>query len=232
MKRKLIISTFALTVLLLSGCGQDNTSGIENTNESPTTSPAITEAPSSVTVTVAPQPTATTEANTNSNIVSHNEASTEMISEDEAKRIALEHAGLTTDQATFIKSGTDRDHGQITYDVEFYTNDHREYDYEIDPYTGKILDYDHDAEYYAPSLDTDAGDNINEDNAKQIALDQVPGATLQDIRKFKSEYDNGKLEYEGKIFYDQKEYEFEIDGYTGTILEWDVEPIYGRSFVE
>ena len=41
-----------------------------------------------------------------------------------------------------------------------------------------------------------------------------------------SDYDNGRLQYEGKLFYDQTEYEFEIDGYSGEILEWDVEPLY------
>lgn len=66
---------------------------------------------------------------------------------------------------------------------------------------------------------------ISEEEARQIALDQVPGATAQDIREFESGYDNGRLEYEGKIHYEQKEYEFEIDGYSGDILKWDVEPI-------
>ena len=66
---------------------------------------------------------------------------------------------------------------------------------------------------------------ISEEEAKTIALDKVTGATTQDIHEFKSDYDNGKLKYEGKIYYEQTEYEFEIDGYTGTILEWDVDPI-------
>lgn len=66
---------------------------------------------------------------------------------------------------------------------------------------------------------------ISEDAAKKIALDQIPGATTQDIQRFESDYDNGILQYEGKIYYEQKEYEFEIDAYDGTILEWDVDQI-------
>lgn len=65
---------------------------------------------------------------------------------------------------------------------------------------------------------------ITEEEAKKIALDEVRGATLEDIREFEKDYDNGKLEYEGKIYYDQNEIEFVIDGY-GAILEWEVEPL-------
>lgn len=150
-----------------------------------------------------------------------------MISEAEAKQIALTHAGLTDDQVTFIKSGIDRDDGRINYDIEFYTKDNKEYDYEIDPYTGEILDYDYDAEYYPHSTAVQEGKTITEAEAKKIALDKITGAADKDIREFKSEYDNGKLIYEGKIYFEQKEYEFEIDGSDGTILEWDVENIYG-----
>lgn len=64
---------------------------------------------------------------------------------------------------------------------------------------------------------------ITEENAKEIALSKVPGATIQDIRVFKSDYDNGKLKYEGKIYYENTEYEFEIDANTGNILEWDTD---------
>ena len=67
-----------------------------------------------------------------------------VITEEEAKQIALSHAGLTADQVTFIKSRKDRNDGLINYDIEFYTGDHKEYDYEIDPYTGKILEWDMD----------------------------------------------------------------------------------------
>lgn len=90
----------------------------------------------------------------------------------------------------------------------------------------------HAAESTAPSAGTetaqnpaDATDTITEEEAKQIALDQVPGATASDILSFKSDYENGRLQYEGKIHFDKNEYEFEIDAYTGNITEWDIDPI-------
>lgn len=67
---------------------------------------------------------------------------------------------------------------------------------------------------------------LSEDDAKQIALSQVPGATEQNILEFHSDYDNGRYHYDGKIFYEQIEYEFEIDASDGTILEWDVDSRY------
>ncbi len=67
---------------------------------------------------------------------------------------------------------------------------------------------------------------ISEAEAKKIALAQVPGAKESDIREFEIDYDDGRLEYEGSIYYNEMEYEFEIDGYSGAIRSWEVESIY------
>lgn len=70
-------------------------------------------------------------------------------------------------------------------------------------------------------------ENITVAQAKSIALSQVLGATEDNIREFDVDrFEDGGLEYDGKIYYEGKEYSFEIDGYTGTIRSWEVEPIY------
>lgn len=159
-------------------------------------------------------------------------SSNELIGEEKAKEIALAHAGIAADNAKFVKSGLDRDDGRRVYDVEFYSEDYTEYDYDIDALTGEILSFDHDAEYYAPaSKETNeptvtSSNAITDADAKKIALEQVPGASESDIREFEVDYDDGRLEYEGTIYYDHMEYEFEIDGYSGAIRNWDVESIY------
>lgn len=66
---------------------------------------------------------------------------------------------------------------------------------------------------------------ITAEQAKEKALSQVPGATASDIYEFKADYDDGRIQYEGKIIYNGMEYEFEIDGYSGSIREWDSEPV-------
>lgn len=144
------------------------------------------------------------------------------ITADEAKAKALTHAGLTSDQVTFIKSKLDYENGRQVYDVEFYTQDSKEYDYEIDASTGEVISYDYDAENY--TTPANSGTMITAEKAKELALSQVPGATLDDIRKFEVDYDDGRTEYEGKIIYGGMEYEFEIDGYSGAFRSWEAEP--------
>ena len=73
--------------------------------------------------------------------------------------------------------------------------------------------------------ETQAGNIISEKEAKQIALEKVQGAVESDIKDFHVENKRNYVEYEGKIIYNGKEYEFEIDGHDGTILEWEVEDI-------
>ena len=148
------------------------------------------------------------------------------IGEDRAREIALEHAGLAAGDVTFLKTRLDRDDGRTVYDVEFYTSDYKEYDYEIDAYTGEILSYDYDADHYTPP--TTSGSGISREEAQSIALAEVPGATASDIYEFEVDYDDGRLEYEGKIIYNGVEYEFEIDGYSGSIRSWESEPTYRR----
>lgn len=152
-----------------------------------------------------------------------NPGSDAYIGEEEARRIALEHAGLEESQVTFVLSRLEFDDGQWGYDVEFYTANYEEYDYEIDAYTGAVISFDYDAEYYSPQSNNSSA--ITPEQAKQLALTQVPGASESDIREFKTDYDDGILQYEGKIIYNGMEYEFEIDAYSGLIREWSSEPV-------
>ena len=153
------------------------------------------------------------------------------ITVEEAKTIALNHAGLTADAVTFVKAKQDYDDGRLVYEIEFVTtsgNGYLEYDYEIDTATGSILSYDYDAESYTPqtTMTTTTGALIDEATAKLTAVNQVPGASTSDIYEWKLDHDDGRWEYEGKIIYNQMEFEFTIDAATGAVIEWDVESIY------
>lgn len=75
-----------------------------------------------------------------------NDSEQNSLSEEDAKTIALEHAGLGLENVTFTKTKVERDNSQDYYDVEFYTRDGMEYGYEIDKYTGKILEWDSEIE--------------------------------------------------------------------------------------
>ena len=69
---------------------------------------------------------------------------------------------------------------------------------------------------------TNADVAVSQEQAIQIALERVSGATEQDIR-IELDYDDGRYKYEGDIRYNNREYDFEIDANTGTILEWSEE---------
>lgn len=144
---------------------------------------------------------------------------TGLITEEEAAQIAKEHAQVT--DCTLLPVQLDQDDGRQVYDVEFYTADGKEYDYEIDAATGEVLSYDYDAERQAAAASGTA--SITEAEAKALVLAQVPGATEADLLEFKTDYDDGRLEYEGELFYDGMKYEFTVDGYSGTIREWESE---------
>ncbi|MBR6646687.1 MAG: PepSY domain-containing protein [Clostridia bacterium] len=167
------------------------------------------------------------------------ENNSDIISSGAAKKIALDHAGFDESEVKFVKRKLSEDDGIRIYEVEFYTDD-AEYDYEINAVTGKILDYDYDAEEYdMPKKEKKEKDNnkdkeknnsksknmINETQAKKKAIAQVPGAKMSNIVEFETDYDDGRVEYEGKIYYGNMEYEFEIDGYSGAIRSWDAEEI-------
>lgn len=145
--------------------------------------------------------------------------STGLITEEEAASIAKEHAQVT--DCTMLPVKLDRDDGRQVYDVEFFTADGKEYDYEIDAATGEVLSYDYDAERQAAAASGTA--SITEAEAKALVLAQVPGAAEENFLEFKTDYDDGRLEYEGELFYDGMKYEFTVDGYSGTIREWESE---------
>ena len=154
------------------------------------------------------------------------------ISADRAKEIALNHAGLSAEDAVFVRAEKDRDNGRTVYEVEFYSKDNKEFDYDIDAETGEIVSFDQDAENYLPpskdssQMTSQQTEQITEAKAKEIALAKVPGATDAHIRQFRKEFDDGREEYEGKIIYNNTEYDFEINAQTGEIITWETESVF------
>lgn len=60
---------------------------------------------------------------------------------------------------------------------------------------------------------------ITSDRAKQIVLSRVAGATKENIKNFESDKDS----YDGVIYFNGVEYKFEIDAFTGRIINWKTE---------
>lgn len=151
------------------------------------------------------------------------------ITEEDAKQIALKHAGLTASQVNFIKAKAEMENGRMVFDVEFYT-DTKEFDYEIDAATGKILSYDFEVESWArPDVKLDVkpdvkpDQNINLEKAKQIALKHAGVAEKNAIfTKAQQDYDDGQVEFEIEFRVGAMEYEYEIYA-NGNIKDYSVE---------
>ena len=141
------------------------------------------------------------------------------ITEDEAKTIALQDAGVSASDAVFVRVERDRDDGRSVYDLEFYAGN-TEYDYEIDSTTGKIVSADFDIESY--TIPSGNGTILSVEEARNRVLAKVPGASAEDVR-ISLDRDDGRQTYEGELYYNQMEYEFEMDAATGNFIEWSAE---------
>lgn len=171
------------------------------------------------------------------------------IGKEAALEAALQDAGVTEEEATRLKTSKDSDDGRTVYEIQFDANG-TEYDYEIAAEDGTILNVDTESiasNTTAQNQDTQGNKSaqatqngqqndtqnaqaqsaeadvaVSREQAMQTALERVPGATESDIR-MELDNDDGQYKYEGDIIYDQREYEFEIDANTGTVLEWSEE---------
>ena len=112
--------------------------------------------------------TQTVQSNESVNTQTNNTVAKENVSKkitvDEAKKIALNHANLTSKEVSFINAEADMDNGVEFYDIEFYNNN-KEYDYEISAADGKIIEYDYDVEGYGES--TNVSNNNSSNTNKQ-----------------------------------------------------------------
>lgn len=212
-----------MSLAMAAGCGQPAATGSTTQNQSGVAPVYDTEA--SGTETESTQAPVQTQENSSTAKQIQTETSgvtSTGITEEEAKAAALSDAGVNESDVSLIRVKKDWDDGRDIYEVEFYV-DREEYDYDIDLNTGTIIskDYDIDNDFYS-TAQSSSGDVITEDEAVQIVLDRVDGASASDVR-IKLDYDDGRTYYEGDVYYDKMEYEFEMDAYTGEIIEWSEE---------
>lgn len=171
----------------------------------------------------------TTNQTTNNNnttdkqTVTNNNQTKSQISEEEAKQIALKHAGVQESDITAIQVKKDIDDGISLYEVEFYTSN-KEYGYDIKMEDGTVLKADFEVLGNAGVRNEDQN-QMTEEEAQNIILKQIKGAT-KDMIAMHLDTDDGMLFYEGKVVYNGTEYEFELNAYTGDIIKWEEEAIH------
>ena len=162
------------------------------------------------------------------------------ISMETAKSIAMKDAGISGESVSYSSAKLDWDDGRQVYDVDFFSVG-IEYEYEILASDGTILKKKQDAEWgknsgtpagnvagqpNAAAGQTGAGQGVTGyltmEQARQKVAERIPGVNLDSIY-IKEDSDDGRIIYEGEVYYNQKKYEFELDVATGIFLEWKEE---------
>ena len=198
----------------------------EQTTEQPAGNEQTTEQPSAEQTTEQPATDQTTAQPVTGQTGEQQPQQSASITEEQAKEIAANHAGVAVADLTFHSVSLEEDDGRRVYDVEFYSGS-TEYDYEIDAATGDILSYDNDVENFSipqqqSTQGTATGSYIGDDAAKAAAL-QRAGLTEDQVRWEKCELDedDGRFSYELEFSSGQHEYECEVEAFTGEILNFE-----------
>lgn len=122
--KKILLSVLCTMVFVFTGCA-DNTNAGNNISEN-----------------TAGGKTIVGETATEGTLTDNNQAT---ISEEEAKKIALEDAGIAESDVKGLRIKRDREDGYYVYEVDFYSGN-QEYDYKIDQTTGDIVGKDYEIE--------------------------------------------------------------------------------------
>ncbi len=146
--------------------------------------------------------------------------STPGISAEKAKEIALNHAGVSAVNASFIKAELDTDDGVKVYEIEF-TAGTTKYEYEIHAQTGAVLKSSTEA---TETANPPQGATITAAEAKEIALNHA-GVSAADASFIKVELDtdDGVQVYEVEFCVGATEYDYEINAQTGSVIHSESE---------
>lgn len=217
MKKKIIalIAGTGLIAAIAAGCGSSSSSDTSAQTADSTTQTATADSTTSDTSGgTASQTTDSTSQTTGS-------TSQTTVTDETAKTIALEQAGITEADTIALTVKTDYDDGVSVYEVDIYTAD-MDYDYEISTTDGTVLHASSEACDKLENISITAA--VTPEQAQEIILAKVSGATADNLR-IKAEYDDGQYIYEGEVIYNNMSYEFELDAQTGNILEWSQETL-------
>ena len=161
------------------------------------------------------------------------------VSLEDAKKTALETAGVTEDQVIFKKAVQDLDDGREIFEIDFFVPHEMKYEFDIDANTGKVVDQgmdlwekDDDVEYAflmkeaeknAKAAAAEASGEVTELQAKEIAVKDA-GLEMDAVTftKCKRDMDDGMEQFEIEFHTaDFSEYEYDICVKDGRILSKD-----------
>ena len=157
------------------------------------------------------------------------------LTQEEAKNIAMNHAGLAEEEIRDLQVERDMERGVQKWDIDFRSGDW-EYDYEINAETGAVIkgekEYDPEktagSAQSAPSKPAETQpsktEKLSAEEAKAIALKHA-GLEAAQVKGLQAEYDvdDGVPEWEVEFYEGGMEYSYEIHAESGKIRSWDKE---------
>lgn len=158
--------------------------------------------------------------NVNINQGGNNQTATVSMTEEEARNIALQRVGKTSEEVTFTRVRVDRENGITVYDVYFYDAE-KEYELSIDVNTKEIVSYRED--YLSTGNNTTTStDYIGVERAREIVLNHA-GLSSSEVTfsKVELDVDYGFATYEIEFYYNYFEYDYEVNAVTGEILKYE-----------
>ena len=151
-------------------------------------------------------------------------AAPQTITPEQAKEIALNHAGFAAADVSGLRAEYDREDNH--WDVDFRTGDW-EYDYDIHADTGVIVKAvkDYEPVKSTPPSPTEvqpAATRLTAEEAKAIALKHA-GLAEEQVRSLRVEFETerGVPKYEVDFVSNGWEYEYDIHAETGEILSFE-----------
>lgn len=155
---------------------------------------------------------------------------------EQAKEIAVGHAGFNATNVVFIKAQQDYDDGFINYDIDF-VNGNNKYEYEISAIDGRILKSEIKMvnNGYVPQqpIVPNAANGaiqvqgIDVEAAKAIAVANA-GFDINSVTFIKTKYDfdDGMAKWEIEFVVNTNKYEYDISAANGMIIKSKVATIY------
>ena len=213
---------FAFLLTLLSGCITTDEKNVNTSATDGTVNTTVADPSAGVGSVADTQESVSATTSTVTKTATASTASAR-ITRDEAKRIALNAAGIDEKDLSRLQIELDYDDDahRWEYEVDFYVGD-REYDIDVHADTGEILRMESETENSRP-LSTTSGSLISRDEAKSIALTKAE-VTAEDISDYEIELDYdedaGRWEYEISFNVGRVEYECEVHAKTGQIIYW------------
>lgn len=160
----------------------------------------------------------------------------ESITEAEAQNIAYEYAGVSKADVTILSIQKDR--GDREYEIRFY-DDTYEYEIDVNYNNGTVRNFEKDIKnntnqnnninnnnYSNTNINSNTDNNTEEyigtQRAKEIALtDAGVNESNITLRKVELDVEHYDPIYEIEFYYNNVEYDYEIDAITGEIIKYE-----------